>query len=184
MEYCYLENHLKYEGLQLQSHWAYKNYGLEGDSIVAFQGPCHVPLPEMVDLEDVKDKADIYSENMLHFIVEHFHLQLEKAIFKQRLLICIIKESIERESSIKLLRQGDDLYLGVKKLTVSIATLSPVSCLIHAGVNVSSENTPVPAVGLKEIGIDSYFLGHEVMKEYIKELKEIKKARSKVRGVF
>ncbi len=184
MNYYYVKESLKYVGSQLHSHWAYKNYGLVGDSIVAFQGPCNVPISEMVDLEDVMDKANIFSENMLHFIVEHFNLQLEKTILKQRMLICIIKELVEGERGSQLIRRGDDLYLAENKLTVSIATLSPVSSLIHIGINISSQNIPVPAVGLEDLGIDPFSLGHAVMKAYIQELEDIKKSRAKVRGVL
>ncbi|MDD4239045.1 MAG: DUF366 family protein, partial [Desulfotomaculaceae bacterium] len=69
---------ITYNGTQLSSHWAFRSMGLLGDSIVSFQGPCRVMLAEMVDLEDVRKNAPIFSHNMLHFIVEHFDMDLEK----------------------------------------------------------------------------------------------------------
>ncbi|MCL5046252.1 MAG: DUF366 family protein, partial [Actinobacteria bacterium] len=53
MEKVFLPEFIKYDGRQLSSLWAFRNFGIQGDSIVAFRGPCHVELTEMVDLADV-----------------------------------------------------------------------------------------------------------------------------------
>ena len=156
---------------------------MQGDSIVAFTGPCRVELTEMVDQEDVRAGAAIFSELMLHFIVEHFDLDLEKTVTRQRLLIAIIKDTITELSGPGLRRQGDDLYLDERKLSVSIATLSPVSTVIHTGLNLSSRNTPVPTVSLPELGIDPRQLGELVLQRYQQEINSIRLARCKVRGV-
>jgi len=180
-----LEGILKYDGTQLASLWAFRHHDLQGDSIVAFQGPCHVALTEMVDLADVKEEAHIYSEKMLHFIVEHFDLDLEKTVTRQRLLVAIIKEELEKQyRDLKLIRKGDDLYWQERKLSVSIATLSPVSTLIHLGLNIISDNTPVPTIGLQELGIeDIEGFAKDILQSYTEEISSINLARCKVRGV-
>jgi hypothetical protein len=161
-------------------------FGLQGDSIISFQGPCRVNLAEMVDLEDVKRNSPIHSDKMLHFITEHFDLDLEKTIVRQRLLISIIKDAVQQYTGLVLRRDGDDLYHNDKKLTVSIATLTPVSTMIHTGLNILSDNVPVPAVGLADLGlaIDKIpALGAGICALYAKECDEIRMARCKVRGV-
>lgn len=181
----YIESPIKYDGRQLTSLWSYRNFSLQGDSIVSFRGECHVEITEMVDLEDVKDNAHIYSEEMLNFIVEHFELDLEKTIIRQRLLIAIIKDQLIKETGKSLDRFGDDIFFEDKKLSVSIATLSPVSTLIHTGLNISSKNTPVPTISLTELGIkDIKAFAISVIEEYRKEIESIKMARCKVRGVL
>ncbi|OVE81872.1 hypothetical protein BVY03_02545, partial [bacterium K02(2017)] len=153
------EIQLKYTGQELHSHFAYQNFNLQGDSIVAFMGPCEVNLDNLVDLEDVKKKAPIFSENMLHFIIEHFNHDLNLTIAYQRLLIDLIRQEIcEEEPDLKLKRIGDDLYEDMFKMTVSIATSSPVSCLIHTGINISSKNTPVATKGLEDFKINPHAL--------------------------
>ncbi|MDO7786125.1 DUF366 family protein [Desulforamulus aquiferis] len=177
---------LKYDGRQLSSLWAFRNYRLQGDSIICFRGPCQVELTEMVDLADVIANAPIYSESMLHFIIEHFDLDLEKTVVRQRLFISQIKEVIYKRTGRILSRQGDDLFYGNKKLSVSIATLSPVSTMIHTGLNISSRNTPVPTVSLVELGFSEneiLTLGQEIAETYANEISSIKLARCKVRGV-
>jgi len=184
--YKYLDKTIAYEGSQIRSLWAFRNFGLQGDSIISFRGPCRVELPDMVDIEDVREKSAIFSTDMLHFIVEHFDLDLEKTIIRQRLLIALIKDIISHRVSVKLVRLGDDLYLENRKLSVSIATLTPVSTKIHTGLNVSSRETPVPAVGLLDLGFDDTEvrkIGEEVSKKYAEEYEDIKLARCKVRGV-
>lgn len=173
-----------YDGTQLRSLFTYKNFHVQGDSIAVFRGPCSVALTEMVDMEDVLDADHIYSEDMLHFILEHFDLDLEKTIIRQRLLIAIIKERLEGRGVLSIHRDGDDLYKGLEKLSVSIATLSPVSSMIHTGLNISSKNTPVKTVSLTDLGLtDPLDFGREIAEAYRSELTGIKAARCKVRGV-
>ncbi|SHJ94205.1 DUF366 family protein [Desulforamulus aeronauticus] len=177
---------LKYDGRQLSSLFAFRNYGLQGDSLVLFRGECQVDLTEMVDLADVRANAPIYSEDMLHFIIEHFEQDLEKTVVRQRLFIAIIKDILQEKTGTLFTRQGDDLYLEGNKLSVSIATASPVSTMIHTGLNVSSQNTPVPTVGLWDLGVtDSAVLslGQAIAEAYVQETTSIRLARCKVRGV-
>jgi hypothetical protein len=182
----FIEQTIPYDGTQLSSLWAFRNFGFQGDSIVCFRGPCRVELPQMVDLEDVRKDAPIYSNDMLHFIIEHFSLDLEKTIIRQRLLMAVIKDVVEHETGANLCRCGDDLYLGGLKLSVSIATLTPVSTMIHTGLNVSSKDTPVPAVGLADLGLvggEVAGLGRSVCSAYAGEYRDMQMARCKVRGV-
>jgi hypothetical protein len=185
MKHLILKERLDYDGSQLQSLFTYRNYGLMGESILVFRGKCSVQQREMVDLEDVRAQEWIWSEDMLHFIVEHFELDLEKTIIRQRLLIAIIKEELEDLEIKSLKRSGDDLFEDKRKLSVSISTLSPVSALIHCGLNISSANTPVPAVSLGDLGLrDILAFGEKVALHYCSEMESICLARCKVRGVI
>ena len=175
---------IKYIGSQLSPHWIYRNFKIQGDAIVAFTGECKVDLTEMVDIEDVINNEPIYSKNMLSFISEQFGISLREGVFRQRLLMCVIKELLE-ERWIFVVRNGDDLLIDNKKLSVSIATKSITSILIHTGLNIVSEGAPVPASGLaSELGIkDIKEFALEVMKRYSEELEDIEFAAAKVRGV-
>ncbi len=179
-----IEKEIKYIGSQLAPHWIYKNFKLQGDAIVAFIGECEVALTEMVDIEDVINNEPIYSKSMLSFITEQFNVNLVEGVFRQRLLICIIKELLE-ERGIFVVRNGDDLMIDGRKLSVSIATKSTTSILIHTGLNILSEGAPVKASGLtSELGIvDIKEFALEVMKRYAEELEDINLASTKVRGV-
>jgi hypothetical protein len=174
---------IKYTGHQLSPLWAYRSFGLQGDSIVCFRGPCHIDPQEMVDVEDVLDGSSIYGPDMLHFIVEHFGERLEAGVLKQRLLIAIIKDLL---APAQLVRSGDDLYLGDRKLSISIATSSPVSVMIHAALNIVSQGTPVKAAGLYDLGYSDAGieeLGSKVCRLYAGEMHSVKMACCKVRGV-
>ena len=179
-----IEEEIKYIGSQLAPHWIYKNFKLQGDAIVAFIGECEVKLTEMVDIEDVINNEPIYSKLMLSFITEQFGVELVEGVFRQRLLICIIKELLE-ERGVFVVRNGDDLKINNRKLSVSIATKSTTSIIIHTGLNILSEGAPVKAAGLtSELGIeDVREFALEVMKRYSEEIEDIKLASTKVRGV-
>lgn len=179
----FLEDVFTYDGKQLTSHWILKTAGLKGDAIVSFIGPAHVQLSEMVDLEDVLGKKHIYSEKMLHWIIEHFDSNLERMILRQRLFMSLICEILLNDFGVPLKRRGDDLYLENKKLSVSIATVSPVSGLIHTGVNIESRNTPVPTIGLNDLKIEPIEFAQKILKAYEKEMAGIHWARCKVRSV-
>jgi len=175
---------LKYTGAELSSHFAYKNFDIAGDSITAFIGLCDVKKNNLLDLADAKRDAFIFSEKMLHFIVEIFEANLEKAILLQRILVCIIAELVNKKIAGPVLKRiNDDIFIDDKKLSVSIATVSPVSSLIHTGLNIRSDNTPVKAIGLDELGIEAESFAEDVCELFIREVESIKAARSKVRGV-
>lgn len=180
----YIDEEIKYIGSQLVPHWIYKNYKLQGNAIVAFCGECEVKLTEMVDIEDVINNEPIYSKSMLSFITEQFNVNLVEGVFRQRLLICIIKEELEKRG-VFVVRNGDDLMIGGRKLSVSIATKSQTSVLIHTGLNIESDGAPVKASGLtSELGIiDIKDFANTIMKRYSEEIDDIVLASTKVRGV-
>ena len=184
MKTKYIDKEIKYIGSQLAPHWIYKKFGIQGDAIVAFRGECEVKLSEMVDIEDVINNEPIYSKDMLSFISEQFGIGLTEGVFRQRLLMCIIKEILE-EKGILVKRNGDDLLINGGKLSVSIATKSVTSVLIHTGLNILSDGAPVKACGLKsELGIENIEeFALEVMKRYSEEIDDIILAGTKVRGV-
>ena len=138
----------------------------------------------MVDIEDDINNEPIYSKLMLSFISEQFGIGLTEGVLRQRLLMSIIKELLE-EKGIFVKRNGDDLIVDNGKLSVSIATKSVTSVLIHTGLNILSEDAPVKACGLSsELGIDDIkAFALEVMKRYTEELEDIVLAGTKVRGV-
>ena len=98
------------------------------------------------------------------------------------------KELLETLTERPVTRKGDDLYLtrtdGTPgKLSVSIATVSATSTLIHTGFNIETEGTPVPTVGLAELDIDVPAFASELLHRYTGEVQDIWLARCKVRAV-
>ena len=184
MKTLFIENEIKYIGSQLAPHWIYKNFKIQGDAIVAFVGECEVKLTEMVDIEDVINNEPIYSKYMLSFITEQFNVELVEGVFRQRLLVTCIKEALDR-CGFFVRRNGDDLFVNDKKLSVSIATKSMTSVLIHTGLNILSDGAPIPVSGLgSDLGIeDIKEFAQEIMQKYSDEIEDIILASTKVRGV-
>ena len=184
MKTLFIDSQIKYIGSQLSPHWIYKNFNIQGDAIVSFVGECDVDLTEMVDLEDVINNEPIYSKLMLSFISEQFNVNLIEGVFRQRLLISVIKEALEKRGAV-VVRSGDDLFVNDKKLSVSIATKSLTSVLIHTGVNILSEDAPIEVSSLQDdLNISNIKeFSQEVMKNYSNEIEDIVLASTKVRGV-
>lgn len=184
MRWAFIDERIDYTGEQLRSHWIMERFGIVGDAIVSFIGRCEVGFEEMVDLDDLLEGRSIRSELMLHFIAEHFDPDIERAILRQRLFIAIIVEELNRLLGRPVFgRRGDDIYDGDKKLSVSIATCSPVSSLMHTGLNITAEGAPVRAAGLEDYNIDPRPLAEFVMRRYVEEMKGVKAAKAKVRWV-
>lgn len=182
MKYHLAKKTITYTGEQLHSNFAYSEFGLAGDSIVAFCGPCDLKREAIVDLEDLKDGNRIYSENMLHFIAEHHDTDLEKGVLRQLVFTSIVQDTLNSFLGNAVVRRvNSDLYDDDAKLSISVATVSPVSSLIHFGINISSVNTPVNTKGLADYGIDPFELANTVMEKYANEIDGIYKARCKVR---
>ncbi len=185
----YLLLKTNYDGSQLHPLFGYMNHNLHGDSILAFEGACHIGFDKMIDAEDLVAKAKIEADSMLHFIVEIFHHDLMTAVVLQRLLVSIAEDILNSTSSVlknrKLWREGDDLYLDKKdiahKLTISIASRSAVSCMIHLGFNIKNEGTPVATCCLEDLKINPRKFAEVLMEEFSTEYKSIKEATQKVK---
>lgn len=184
MNTYWISNSLFYDGSQLRSLYAYLDHKIEGDSIVSWIGGCRVEPSEMVDGEDLNLNSKISGDKMLHFIVEIFGAELVTMVSLQRLFTCIVQDIIfDSTQNIRLSRSGDDLYLDNKKLSISIATVSPVSGLIHFAINVASTGAPVSILSLTDLGIDPQVLAEKAMKAFAEEFKSIRWATQKVRWV-
>ena len=145
---------LAYTGPELRPHFILQKFGIEGSSLAAFIGPCDVQTEHLVDWEDRLQNDSIRAKSMVHFLGEFFGLSLAEGVWIQRL---IVSELAQR---LKVSREGDDLFHTTAagdrlKLSVSIVTASPVSVLLHLGVNIDATGAPVKAGGLKDLGYSS-----------------------------
>jgi len=184
MELLILGERVDYDGSAIGSHWAYRKFGVLGDSLVVFRGKCDVKIEEMVDIEDLRAGREIKSDDMVHYIVEVF--DLVNALFAstlQKLFIAKLCEVLG-EYGVRTTRRGDDIYVNGRKLSVSIATVSPVSVKIHIGINVEAKGVPegVSAIGLREIGIEDVkgFM-EKTGRALVEEFEKVRKDSLKVR---
>ena len=184
IEIAWLPGGLEYTGAELRSHFIREIAGIKGDGIIAFQGSCDVAVDRLVDLEDREAGSFIKAKSMLHFICEHFHAPLREINFRLRLFASIVAREINGLApDAAVIRCGDDLFAGGKKLSVAIATVSPVSSLFHFGINVDPEGAPVAAAGLSELGVDAPGIAASVLGAYAQECSSVEAALRKVRGV-
>ena len=173
---------LPYTGPELHSGWIATTFGLLGEAAVAWLGPAHVATADLVDLEDRAAGAEIHAALMLHFLAEHPDNALLTTVLRQRLLVAEALELLAPQAP-GLRREGDDLYLGGRKLSVSIATRSPRSGLIHFALNVDPTGAPVPAVGLAELGVEPRAFAEALLARYQAETAAALAACGKVREV-
>ncbi len=171
---------IAYTGDELSSHWIYKHANLLGDAAVAFVGECNVPITHMVDAEDVKNDAPIYSPKMLHFIAECFWNNLEEGILFQHLFVSMVYQSLLERKISHLRKTGNDLFYQDRKLSVSIVTKTTLSLVMHFGINIETAGTPVPTAGLQELGIEPYAFAEELLQKLTLDSKAWAKARVKV----
>ncbi|HII61183.1 DUF366 family protein [Pyrococcus horikoshii] len=179
------ERRIDYDGSAIRSHWAYRNFGILGDSLVVFRGKCNVKVEEMVDIEDLRLRKEIKGDDMVHYILELFwHPDILLASSLQKLLIARLVELLWNYG-IEASRRGDDIYVNGRKLSISIATVSPVSIKIHIGLNVKTVGVPpgVDAIGLEELGIDPTEFMERSAKALVEEIEKVRKDSLKVRWV-
>lgn len=180
----FIKEDLNFTGEQFSSLFAYDSFNLLGDSIIAFIGACDVSIKEIADLELAKSgKKTFYCPKMLHFLAEHFEVDMEKAIFRSLLLLNIIKDLInEKLDKYLIKRVGTELFENDSRIAFSLASSSPVSSLIYVGVAL------VPAEegkgkGLEGYGIEPVAFANEVMDRYTKEAERITQLRCRTRWV-
>ncbi len=173
-----------YDGHQLSPLYAYLNHKILGPSMVSWIGGCEVKPEQMVDGEDLLAGEKIAGDEMLHFIVELFNVNLVSMVLFQRLFAAQVQQKISQEFHKQLRREGDDLYLGEKKLSISVATRSTNSVLLHFAMNISNQGTPVPTVSLKDLGVnDIKKFAESLMESFSNEYESILTATYKVRSV-
>lgn len=186
MQFRFVNDNHVYDGQQLRSLYAYLNYGVLGDSTLAWVGPCRVQAEHMVDGEDLLANATIAGAKMLHFIVEVFDLQLFSGVALQRIFASLLKDILVERYAVpanQIRRDGDDLFIGDGKLSISIATQSPTSTLMHFALNVVNEGTPVKTSCLQDWKVPTEELAQFVGKAFAQEFLSIKAATQKVRWV-
>jgi hypothetical protein len=180
MECIIIDKRIDYDGSQISSLWAYNLADVQADSIIGFRGACDVKIEHMIDLEDKKQGDIIFSTDMLHFIIEHFDSTDLKLVYaRQRLFTSIVREVLSSRYS-DIIRNGDDLFIVGKKLTISIASTSAVSQKIHFGINVVHDHYG----SLGDIGIygdEVTFVLKEISEAYVREFDDIEKDLRKSR---
>lgn len=101
---------------------------------------------------------------------------------------CLFPDHLEfqpGEDLAAMIRAGRFHYTlpGCRKLSVSIATSSAMSCLIHAGINVTTAGTPVQTASLEMLGIDPVAYAQWVAENFARDYEKVFAATTKVRPV-
>jgi hypothetical protein len=188
MQSLFIDKKSIYDGQQLKSLFGYLTYGVLGNSIVSWIGPCNISFEHMVDGEDLLAGSKIEGAEMLHFIIEIFDRDLFSGVSLQRLFASIIRDYLQDEASAALAgatleRDGDDIFWDERKLNISIATKSPVSTLIHLAINCTNRGTPVSTCSLEDLKLSPAKVAADVMTKFQREFDSILKATQKVRPV-
>lgn len=172
-----------YDGSQLRPLFCYENFGLKGDAMITWISPTDVTLEHMVDYEDKIEEQKICGDKMLHFLIEFFPANLSFGVMAQRLLASIVKDMIEKKTTVKtdLIRKGDDIYNGSGKLSISIASISAVSTLVHFAVNISNKGTPVKTASLEDLKIKPDVFAKDILKAFASEFEDVIWATQKVK---
>ncbi|WP_407416324.1 DUF366 family protein [Methanobrevibacter sp.] len=186
----HVEDIFEYDGSQINPSWAFQEFGIYGSSIVTWIGPVNITPDNLKDFADVG--LEIKSNYMVNFICEFFDQQptnMRIAYLRQRLLVMIFRE-ILTEKGVKTTREGDDIFVDGRKLSISIASVSLSSAKIHFALNLEDKGTPsdVETIGLYDIDDGNVFnkdnlkdLIFEVVNRYIDELETIEKDISKTK---
>ena len=153
IKHKHIEEVFPYDGSQIDASWAFKEFGIYGSSIITWVGPVNITPDNLKDFADVG--LEIKSNNMVNFICEFFDCQpanMRIAYLRQRLLVMIFRE-ILFEKGIPTKREGDDIFINNRKLSISIATASLSSMKIHFAFNLEDKGTPddVDTIGLFDI---------------------------------
>ena len=184
----FIKQEFAYDGSQLRSLFGYLSHGVQGDSVISWIGACAISNEHMVDGEDLLAGETIAGDRMVHFVIERFGHSLAAAVALQRLfasmLMDLFREHVaDPETAEMFHREGDDIFFGPGKMSISIATVSPVSALIHFAVNVTNEGTPVKTAALRDIDFPPEDFARAAMKRLADEVASIDEAVVKVRWV-
>jgi len=153
----HIDEKFEYDGSQINPSWAFQEFGIYGSSIITWIGPVNITPDNLKDFADVG--LEIKSNYMVNFICEFFDQQptnMRIAYLRQRLLVMIFRE-ILTEYDVVTTREGDDIFVDGRKLSISIASVSLSSAKIHFALNLEDKGTPddVKTIGLYDIKINN-----------------------------
>ena len=182
----------EYDGSQINPSWAFQEFGIYGSSIITWIGPVNITPDNLKDFADVG--LEIKSNYMANFICEFFDQQppnMRISYLRQRVLVMIFRE-ILAEYGIPTKREGDDIFVDGKKLSISIASISLSSSKIHFAFNLEDKGTPddVETIGLYDIKVNNQQifnednlldLINEIVNRFIIELETIENDISKTK---
>ena len=188
----HIDEIFEYDGSQINPSWAFQEFGIYGSSIITWIGPVNITPNNLKDFADVG--LEIKSNNMVNFICEFFDQQppnMRIAYLRQRLLVMIFRE-ILMEYGVETTREGDDIFVDGRKLSISIASVSLSSAKIHFALNLEDKGTPddVETIGVYDIKVDDkqvftednlLELINETVNRFIIELETIEKDISKTK---
>ena len=188
----HIDEIFEYDGSQIDPSWAFQEFGIYGSSVVTWIGPVNITPDNLKDFADVG--LEIRSHNMVNFICEFFDQQppnMRIAYLRQRLLVMIFRE-ILTEYGVETRREGDDIFVDGRKLSISIASVSLSSAKIHFALNIKDEGTPddVETIGLYDIKVNDeqvfnennlLELINETAERFIDEINTIEKDISKTK---
>ncbi|WP_296872145.1 DUF366 family protein [uncultured Methanobrevibacter sp.] len=188
----HIDEIFEYDGSQINPSWAFQEFGIYGSSIITWIGPVNITPDNLKDFADVG--LEIKSNNMVNFICEFFDQQppnMRVAYLRQRLLVMIFRE-ILNEYGVQTEREGDDIFVDGRKLSISIASVSLSSAKIHFALNLEDKGTPddVETIGLFDIRINDnqiftddnlLELINETVDRFIDEIETIEKDISKTK---
>ena len=182
----------EYDGSQIDPSWAFQEFGIYGSSVITWIGPVNITADNLKDFADVG--LEIKSNYMVNFICEFFDQQppnMRVAYLRQRLLVMIFRE-ILAEYGVETGREGDDIFVDARKLSISIASVSLSSAKIHFALNLEDKGTPddVETIGLFDIRVNGQQvftddnlldLINKTADRFINELETIEKDISKTK---
>ena len=188
----HIDEIFEYDRSQINPSWAFHEFGIYGSSIITWIGPVNITPGNLKDFADVG--LEIKSNNMVNFICEFFDQQppnMRVAYLRQRLLVMIFRE-ILNEYGVQTEREGDDIFVEGRKLSISIASVSLSSAKIHFALNLEDKGTPddVETIGLfdirindKQIFTDDNLLEliNKTVNRFIDEIETIEKDISKTK---
>ena len=188
----HIDEIFEYDGSQINPSWAFQEFGIYGSSIITWIGPVNITPDNLKDFADVG--LEIKSNYMVNFICEFFDQQptnMRIAYLRQRLLVMIFRE-ILMEYGVVTAREGDDIFVDGRKLSISIASISLSSSKIHFALNIEDEGTPddVKTIGLYDIKVNNQQvfdknnlleLINKTVTRFIEEIETIEKDISKTK---
>ncbi len=186
MKFKVLPTERPFTGPEMAQHWAYKNFGLCGDSIVAFRGRFEVPPESWTDLDAVVHGKDFFFADMLNFIVEHFDSGIREAVMRQYILVSILEEKMLHRmecAECRLVRLGDDLFDADNRLSITACSITPVSTKLYLGVYL--DPSPKNGIqGLKFYNLKALDLAELVINQYRAEMRRLEEKSWRTKPIF
>lgn len=164
----YIAADFDYDIALLKSGWAKKNFQIENDSLVSFQG-IYKHSPKIKPLDHQDSQPFFNSQKLLNFVIEHRRIHLREMLLRRHIFFEIICKTLGNDSKII----DNTIMLNKHRLSTTHIASNLRASMCHIGFLLRNDQENPQLLALDQLDINPKNFAITVMQKYCKSMNDI-----------